>query len=693
MNPKTRFRLVVLYVLVGAMTLVLLGRLWTLQVLDGDYYRQVAAQNRTRDIVVPAVRGMILDSSGRALARNRTALVVSVDKTALSRQKDEGKAVLTKLAGVLGTTYDELTKRTRLCSPTVKRPCWPGSPYQPIPVDDRVDPKRAMQIMERQEEFPGVTAQVQAVREYPKPEGATAVQAIGYLQPITQEEMDRRKGLLVTGYSAVDLIGRDGLEAAYDADLRGEPGLRTVLVDSQGRVTGTASEQAAVPGSTLVTSIDAKVQAAAEKALDHQMEAARGRGEKADAGAAVVMDVTDGRVVALASRPSYDQSVWTGGISQDEYEALLGKKRGEPLISRVTQGQFAPGSTFKVSSVAAAVENGYPLNGTYPCPGSFKVGTRAFRNFEGQAHGNMNLHRALVVSCDTIFYKFAYEQWLRDGGTRPRKKPADPMVAMARDWGFGARTGIDLPDEATGRIPDRKWKLEYWNATKEANCKGAKRGYPELAKSDPGRAAYLKAVAAENCAGGYLWRAGDAANFSVGQGDVLVTPLQLARAYAALANGGRLVVPRLGVAVLNPDGTLVRRIEAPTAPRLPVRAKVLDYIRDSLADVPKSGTAAGAFSGFDFGKLRVAGKTGTAEVFGKGDTSWFASYAPADKPRFAVVVMVSQGGTGGSTAAPAVREIYEAIYGLNGKKPALKDGKLPENLPDLQPRLTTGTAQ
>jgi penicillin-binding protein 2 len=686
-NPKTHFRLVVLYAVVGAMTLVLLGRLWSLQVLDGEHYRQVASQNRTRDIVVPAVRGMILDSSGRALARNRTALVVSVDTTTMRRQEDDGKAVLTRLAGVLGTTYDELKKRTRLCSPTVKRPCWPGSPYQPIPVDDRVDPKRAMQIMERQEEFPGVTAQVQAVREYPKPEGATAVQSIGYLQPITQEEMDQRKGLRVTGYSAVDLIGRDGLEATYDADLRGEPGLRRVQVDSQGRVTGTASEQGAVPGASLVTSIDAGIQAAAEKALDHQMAEARKRGEKADAGAAVVMDVTDGRVVALASRPTYDPSVWTGGISQAEYEALLGKKRGEPLISRATQGQFAPGSTFKVASVAAAVEDGYSLNGIYPCPGSFNVGSRAFRNFEGQAHGSMNLHRALVVSCDTIFYKFAYEQWLRDGGTKPRKKPKDPMVAMARDWGFGARSGIDLPDETPGRIPDRTWKREYWNATKASNCKGAKRGYPEVAKTDPGRAAYLKAVAAENCAEGHVWRAGDAANFSVGQGDVLVTPLQLTRAYAALANGGELVVPRLGLAVLNPDGSLVRRIEAPDGPKLPVSSKVLKYIRGGLAEVTKSGTAAGAFNGFDLGKVHVAGKTGTAEVWGKNDTSWFASFAPAGKPRFAVVAMVSQGGTGASTAAPAVREIYEAMYGLNGKKAALRDGRLPENLPDMQPRV------
>ncbi|MFD0687545.1 penicillin-binding protein 2 [Actinomadura fibrosa] len=681
MNSKTHFRLLVLYVLVGALLLVLVGRMWSLQVLEGSHYQQIAAENRTRDIVVPAIRGMILDDQGRALVRNRSALVVSVDRTSLSRQKDHGTGVLKRLAGVLGTSYDEIQKRIRLCGPGIKRPCWPGSPYQPIPVDDRVDPKRALQIMERQEDFPGVTAQVQAVRDYPKPEGAGAAQALGYLQPITQVELDKRKGLKVTGYSGVDLIGRDGLEAMYDADLRGEPGFRKVLVDSQGRVTGTAEERAPTTGGNLVTSIDAGVQGAAEKALQGAITSARSQGRKADAGAAVVMDVQTGRMVAMASYPTYDPGIWTGGISQDEYDGLLGKKKGEPLISRVTQGQFAPGSTFKISSVSAAVKDGYSLNGTYPCPGSYNVGSRAFTNFEGQGHGDMNLHTALVVSCDTIFYKFAYEEWLRDGGMKPRKNPADPMVGMARNFGFGRRTGIDLPSETTGRIPDRGWKKSYWNATRKADCKGAKEGYPQVAKTDPARAAYLKSISAENCTEGYVWRAGDAANFSVGQGDILVTPLQLARAYAAVANGGKLVTPRLGVAVVRPDGSLVRRIGQAPPTRLPVEQKILAYIRSGLADVTKKGTAAGAFQGFDFKRVDVAGKTGTAEVFGKDDTSWFASFGPVKKPRYAVVAMVAQGGTGASAAAPAVRQIWEAMYGTKDRKPLLKNGRLPTELP------------
>ncbi|GAA4384265.1 penicillin-binding protein 2 [Actinomadura verrucosospora] len=683
MNPRTHFRLVVLYVLVAALLLVLIGRMWALQVLEGAHYRAVAAENRTRDIVVPATRGMILDDRGRPLVRNRSALVVSVDRTTLSRQKDGGQTILKRLAAVLGTSQEEMTKRIRLCGPGIKRPCWPGSPYQPIPVEDHVDPKRALQIMERQEDFPGITAQVQAVRDYPQPEGARPAQLLGYLQPVTQEELDKRKGLKVTGYSGVDLVGRDGLEAQYDSALSGEPGFRKVLVDSQGRVTGTAQEQPPTAGGNLVTSIDAGVQGAAEKALKNAIDGARKQGRPADAGAAVVMDVRTGRMIAMASYPTYDPGIWTGGISQDEYDALLGKKQGEPLISRVTQGQFAPGSTFKISSVAAAVKDGNSLTGTYDCPGSYNVGNRAFRNFEGEELGAMSLHTALVKSCDTIFYRFAYQEWQRDGGMKPKKNPSDPMVKMARDYGFGSRTGVDLPSESEGRIPDRGWKKSFWDATKAANCKGAKTGYPEVAKTDPARAAYLKAVATENCTEGYVWRPGDAANFSVGQGDVLVTPLQLVRAYAAMANGGKLLTPRLGVAVVRPDGSIVRRIDAPPPRRLPVDGKVLKYIRESLAEVTKSGTASGAFTGFDFKRVDVGGKTGTAEVYGKQDTSWFASFGPVDKPRFAVVAMVSQGGQGAQTSAPAVREIWEAMYGTKDRKAILQDGRLPSELPRM----------
>ena len=686
MGATSKVRLLILHVLVMSLLISLGARLWYLQVMSGGSYAKVAADNRQREVVVPAVRGEILDSVGRPLVDNRSALVVSVDPTTLDAQPDGGTAVLKRLAKTLGTSYDSLRKQIRPCARGVTRPCWQGSPYQPIPVDTHVGSRTALQILERKEEFPGISAQVQAVRRYPSPDGMNAAQVLGYLQPVTQEELDKRKGLQKR-YSGVDEVGRDGLEETYDQDLRGVPGVRRMTVDSQGQVTGTPSEQASKPGDYLVTSIDAKVQAAAEKAIKESVDKARAGGNPAKSAAAVVLDTRTGHVISLASYPSYDPSIWTGGISQKDYDRLLSAKGGQPLISRATEGQFAPGSTFKISSLDAAIKDGYDLHGTYDCPGSFQVGNRAFKNFEGEAPGAMNLHRALVVSCDTIFYRFAYEQWQRDGGTDPKKHPKDPMVNMARSFGFGKQTGIDLPNEASGRIPDRKWKYDYWKATKTEDCKRAKTGYPDVEKTDPSRAAYLKALASENCTGGYVWRPGDAANFAIGQGDVLVTPLQLANAYASLADGGTIRAPRVAKALVRPDGTLVRNITAPKIGKLPDPHGVLAYERSALADVTRSGTASGAFGGFPLNQIPVAGKTGTAEVYGKKDNSWFASFAPANNPQFAVVAMVSDSGQGAEYAAPAVRKIYDAIYGVTSggkidkKKAAFPDGSPPKKLP------------
>ncbi|GHE47668.1 penicillin-binding protein 2 [Streptosporangium violaceochromogenes] len=654
---RTKSRLLVLQVLVVSLLALLAVRLWQVQVVRGAEFVAAATETRTRDVVVPAVRGQILDSAGRPLVRNRTRLVVSVDRTSLNRMRGNGKDVLQKLATVLNRRPADLRMRIRACGPGVTRPCWPGSPYQPIPIDDDVTTREALQILERQEEFPGVTAEVQAVREYP---GSTAAaQALGYLQPITQEELDRRDGFKAV-FSGVDLVGRDGLEAVYDRALRGVPGLRRVQVDRLGKVIGVERQVPPTPGDTLITSIDAKVQAVTEKALAEAMKSA----PAADGAAGVVLDVRTGRVVALASAPTYDPTVWTGGISEVEYQRLLSGKAGKPLVSRAIKGEFAPGSTFKVSSVSAMLNDGYPLHGHYDCPGSYMVGSRAFSNFRGAGLGTLTLHTALVKSCDTIFYRAAYEQWLRDGGLRPRGKTKEPMANMARAFGFGRPTGVDLPGESAGRIPDREWKKRIWEATKAENCRRAKTGYPEVARGSSSRAAFLKQLAYENCLEGYQWRPGDAANFSIGQGDVLVTPLQLAAAYAALVGDGRLRSPRLGWALVRPDGTMVKEIEVPVVGRLPLSPTERAYIKGALSQVPSDGTAAGAFAGFPMDKVKIGGKTGTAEVYGKADTSWFASFAPADKPRFVVVVMVSQGGMGGQTAAPAVRKIYEGIYGI-----------------------------
>ncbi|MCG5219747.1 penicillin-binding protein 2 [Streptosporangium sp. KLBMP 9127] len=679
-----RARLFMLQVLVLSLLAVLAVRLWQVQVVRGKEFVSAATQTRTRDVVVPAVRGQILDSRGRPLVRNRTALVVSIDRVKLSRMPDGGDAVLKRLSVVLGQPVKDLRKRIRSCGPGVSRPCWPGSPYQPIPIDNDVTTRQALQILERQEGFPGVTAEVQAVRQYPH--STAASQVLGYLQPVTQQELERRKGL-ASGFSGVDLMGRDGLESVYDEALRGTPGLRRVQVDRLGKALGVERQVPPVPGDTLITSIDAKVQEIVEKALANAMKKA----PRADGAAGVVLDAKTGRVIALGSAPTYDPSVWTGGISDKEYSGLLSDKYGKPLVSRAIKGEFAPGSTFKVSSVSAMLHDGYPINGRYDCPGSFMVGSRPFNNFRGQGLGVLTLHMALVKSCDTIFYRAAYEQWQRDGGIKPKRRTKEPMAAMARAFGFGSRTGIDLPGESAGRIPDRAWKKQLWAVTRDDNCKRAKTGFPEVAKTDSARAAFLKQLAYENCLEGFQLRPGDAANFAIGQGDVLVTPLQLARAYAALATDGKLRSPRVAWARIRPDGTLVERIEPPVTGRLPITEAQRLYIKRALSEVPSDGTAAGAFSGFPMDKVRIGGKTGTAEVYGKQDTAWFASFAPTENPRFVVVVMVSQGGMGGSAAAPAVREIYEGIFGFappESKQPveaALPDRRPAPKLPVIRP--------
>ncbi|RJL34534.1 penicillin-binding protein 2 [Bailinhaonella thermotolerans] len=671
-------RMIALHVFVVVMLVVLAGRLWQVQVMRGQHFVTVANKTQTRAVVVPAVRGQILDAVGRPLVRNRTSLVVSVDTMELSRMPDKGKAVIGRLAELLGRPAVDIQKRVRLCGPKVSRPCWPGSPYQPVPVDDHVSTPMALQLLERQEEFPGVSARVQAVRDYPL--GDDGAQMLGYLQPVTQQELERRVGLKAS-FSGVDLVGRSGLEAQYDEYLRGKPGVRAYNVDRMGKIIGTESHMAPTTGDTLVTSIDARVQASVDAALDKVMRRAK---DRPDGAAGVVLDVKTGRVIALSSLPTYNPKIWIGGISDPAYQRLLSEKNGKPLTSRATNGELAPGSTFKVVSVAGAVKDGYPLHGTYDCPGTFRVGNREFRNFEGVAHGRMNLHQALVVSCDTIFYRFAYEQWQRDGGIRPRAKPRDPLEAMSRAFGFGRRTGIDLPNEADGRIPSREWKRDLWEVTREENCRRARTGYPEVHRKDPTRAVFLKRLAAENCKEGYVWRPGDAANFSIGQGDVLVTPLQLAVAYAALVGDGRIRSPRIARALVRPDGRVVKEITPPVVGRLPVSDEVRDYMRRALADVTRGkGTAAGPFSTFPLDRVHVAGKTGTAEVYGKRDTAWFASFAPAQDPRFVVVVMVSQGGMGGGVAAPIAREIWESIYGV-GRPAAMPGGVPPSGLPAFQ---------
>ncbi|RZS89786.1 penicillin-binding protein 2 [Motilibacter rhizosphaerae] len=679
MSERSTVRLLVLMVLVVSLLGTLGGRLWYLQVRTGSSFAQAATSNRVREIVTPATRGLILDAQGRRLAQNTTALVVSVSRTELLKQPHGGVALLTRLAKVLGTTEQELHQRTTLCSEPgrVKGVCWNGSPYEPIPVSDigalsqQQQMLIAQRINERQEDFPGVTAEQTAVRDYPGAGvGANAAQLLGYLGPVTQDEIDKAKaaGQQLEGG---DLVGRSGLEKEYDSYLRGVPGVEQLAVDHRGGVTGTIAETDPTPGDYLVTTIDAKVQKAAEDALRGAITHARTVGDpnkafkkyKADSGAVVVLDTQTGGVVAMASYPSYDPNVWVNGISSKEYAAITGAGANYPVLNRAIQGDYAAGSIFKAISTAGAVKAGYSTSSSVDCPSSYPVGGKPKKNYESEAYGRISFERAIEVSCDTNWYAFAQHTWDRLGGYSQKSDAKDPFVQAAKGYGLGEQTGIDLPGEHGGRIPTREWKRAYWEQTKASSCLRAKKGYPELSGD---RARFLLQLAKENCTDGWRYGPGDEANFVIGQGDVLVTPLQMARVYAAVANGGTMWEPHVAKAVMSPAGRVIKQFRPVSAGKLPASKGTIDFLHTALHGVTVKGTAAGVFRGWPNDALPMAAKTGTAEVYGKQSTSWFASFGPVSNPRYAVVMMVSQGGTGSGTSGPAVRKIYEALLGVKG---------------------------
>ncbi|WP_438303851.1 penicillin-binding protein 2 [Streptomyces sp. HUAS TT11] len=680
-TPRVQIRLVVIQILVLSLLGTLGGRLWYLQIRNGSEYAKEASGNHVQQVVQPAVRGEILDARGVPIADNETRLVVSASRTDLLKMKDDGKGVLTKLASVLGMKPQDVMGKVRLCDSKTPQPCWNGSPYQPIPITDEATPRQALQIRERSEDFPGITAEPEAVRRYPSPGEANTAQVLGYLSPVTDDEIQQAKDT-DSPYLRSDQVGRSGLERQYDKALRGKAGVTRYEVDNLGRVIGKAKSDPADAGSNLVTSIDARVQRVAEYELDNAMKIARtqfdditGENYKADSGAVVVMEAKTGRIVAMASAPTYDPNVWVGGISAKDYRQLTGKGSDYPLLNRAIQGQSAPGSTFKVVSTAAAVEAGYPFDGNYPCTSSYSVGGQVFKNFEGENFGPISLGRALEVSCDTVFYGLADSEWKRDGGINPKKgQPKDYFYKAAHQFGLGKPTGIDLPNEVSGRVPDREWKQKYWEANKDSWCKTGKKDGD-----------YVQKIAYENCLEGNKMREGDSINYSIGQGDTLLTPIQEAVIYSAISNGGTMWNPTIGKAIVSADGKHVSEIKPKSHGKLPIDQKTRDVMEQALAGVVTHGTAAWKFGGWPQDKIALHAKTGTAEVYGKQTTSWLATYSKD----YAVIMTIAQAGTGSGASGEAVHNIYNALYGVQ------KDGSIDKkkallytpqkDLPKIQP--------
>ncbi|MGO8685088.1 MAG: penicillin-binding protein 2 [Thermoleophilia bacterium] len=585
---------------------IILFRLWSLQILNGNQYVAQANSNRLRSVTLAAPRGAILDHNGKVLVDNRPGLVVGIRP--MDVPAGQLSAVIARLAPVLGMTPAEV--RHQLAVDT-------GYVYDLKPVKGDVSKTAVSYILEHQLSFPGVEVQQVYLRDYPQ--GEMAAQVLGYVGQISQPELTSGQ---FNGAQPGDLVGQAGVEGTYDQYLRGQDGKAEIEVNalgvpvSPGQLAGGQLPQA---GDNLVLSIDSGVQQAAQNALAYGMKLAHQTGNAgAGSGAAIVLDAKTGAVIAMASDPTYNPSIWAGGISAKNYAKLMTAAANEPLLNRAIAGVYPTGSTFKVVDTIAALQEGVitPTTTLY-CPAALTFDGTVFHDWNPNGHGMIDVSQAIAQSADTFFYQIGYKFYLRKG---------TELENWATRLGYGKPTGIDIPGEVAGVVPTPAWRQKtYTNAVDK------------------------------------LWTPGDSINLAIGQGDLLATPLQVAVSYAAVANGGYIVTPHLGVKVENANGSLVTRLPY-TAPRkIGVSQQTIDVVRGALRLVTSSpqGTGYGVFGNYP---IAVSGKTGTAQVLGKGNVSWFASFAPSNDPRYVVVVMIDQGGEGASAAAPAARMIYDSLF-------------------------------
>ena len=678
MSQRSKISLIVFQSLVFSLLFALFGRLFYLQVLESGRYKEAAISIQSRDIVTPAIRGAITDINGSPLVVDLPGLVVFIERNTLDKQSDKGVTVLKRTAALFNLEYADIYQRTRLCGelPVNNRAgCWNGTRYQPIPLVGGASQDLALKIMENSDQFAGVNVASIPIRSYPSLEGENVSHVLGYVGSVTDEDLKNSS----KNYYRSEVVGKTGLETQYNEYLRGTPGVRTFLVNRKEVVTKESKNIQAIAGNNLVTNIDAKLQSGVERALEAAVKRARASGYRGDSGAAVVLEIKTGRVLAMASYPTYEPEIWQKGLTVKQAEDLFSEVKGVPALSRPLQGLFAPASTFKSVSVVAAANAGYPLDGSYNCPASVEIGNRTFNNFDSVAAGRLKLDVGLAISCDSLWYQIAYDEWVRDGGLKPKSKTNDYFFNAAKAFGVGKATGIDLPSELSGRLPNRTWKQNWYEQNKDFYC-----NYQQRAKKQD-LTRYLIEIARENCLDGNKVRAGDAVNFSIGQGDTLVTPIRLAQMYAAIANNGTYYKPQVARAIVDTDGKVIKEFKPEVADVIKEEQSTWDFLHRALRMVVTRGTAGSVFSGFP---VAVSGKTGTAQVFGKNpngsakdDTSWFASYGPTEDPTYAVVMMVSQGGFGASTSGVGVRDIYSTLFGVIGNRVDPNKAVFPNGVP------------
>lgn len=617
-------RMAVTTIFILGVFLVIIARLLFLQVIKGSEYVAIARENKIRVVALDAVRGGIYDRNGVLMVGNRSSFVVSMTDVQAAMDEEEIKqrqAIIKKLAGVLGMTPEQVKKR--LDNQQI-------DPYKPVPIKEDVTEQVAVFIKEHQLEFPHVIIEGKPIREYPQ--GNVGAHILGYLGEVTEEELKLEK---FNNYHIGDVIGREGVELSYEKELAGASGEKRIEVNAAGYPVSSFTVRNPKPGQDIQMTIDKNLQALSEDLLAQALHLARQAYDKdskknyaAPAGAVVVMNPNNGEILSLASQPSYDPRVFAHGISDADWKALNDPANHYPLNNRAVTNSFPPGSTIKVITSAAAMQEGIASAASeYNCTGKWTGAGDQWPQFcwLPSGHGQVSLEEGIIQSCDTVFYEIglAFYKLINAKGEK--------LQSYMYKFGLGKPTGVDLPGEDGGRVPTKDWKKK-WN------------------KNDPEY---------------QIWYPGDSTNMSIGQGDLLATPLQMAAVYSAVANGGTLYKPHIVRKITTPEGKITKEQKGEKVRNVGVDPVILNIIQNDLVDVVSRGTGQSAWQGFPLDSIPVAGKTGSAESYGKQANAWFAAYAPANKPQYVVVVMIEEGGHGVSAAAPVARRIFEAIYGIS----------------------------
>jgi penicillin-binding protein 2 len=602
LSNRLNLRIALLTTVVIVAVATVLLRLWSLQVLDGEHYRALARDHGVLDVRVHPPRGEIVDRNGRVLVDNRTVMSLEMRPSDLPSDRGERRAELRHLGNLLGMSQGAIRNKVR------ETPQYAG---YPVVLRQGVDRRLLFYLLENQDRFPGVRVERTYVRDYK--DGSLAAHLLGIVGQVTPHQLSRPAH---ANLKPGDIIGQAGVEYTYDKFLRGTAGSQRIQVDALGRPRGQLRSSPAQAGDNLRLTLDSGLQAVGEAALR----------DKGLPGAFVAMNVHTGAILAMGSYPSYDPSFYTRPHTKAEYDAF-GNRPGDPLVDRADQGGYPTGSAFKPITATAALEDHLISPSTiFDDTGSLDIGGITLHNAGGAANGPVDMSTALKVSSDVYFYNLGLHAQASGNGGQ--------IQDWAFKYGLGRKPGIDIPDATSGLIPTPAWRNRVYRH-----------------HSNP----YIDRP----------WTQGDNVNLAVGQGDVQVTPLQLARAYAALANGGALVTPHVGGRIVDVHGRTVRRIQPAPHRHLHISDETRNVI---LGGMHRAADEAGGTSDAVMGSfpIPVAGKTGTAQRDGQQDQSWYGVIAPYDNPQIVVTVTVERGGFGVESAAPIARDILERYFNLNG---------------------------